>query len=152
MLCFARNFKPKADLPMSKNKKKKQCYNLCRRVAHVISILGVEVPKATLDVTKGKKIHIDGKWILTTGKGVRIDALESESDLIKWWMALQKMAGREGFASQASVALQARATRRTRAAQAAPAPPVPPRTPEPGASPPWQSSGDGNSMMDWDFD
>ena len=130
----------------------------------MISILEVLVPEATLDVTVGKKICIDGQWILTTRKGVRIAAFQSESDLVKWWMALQKMAGREGFVSQGEVALQTRAApapprtseptppRTGQSRRRTPAAPAPPRVPEAGASPPWQSSGDGNSMRDWDFD
>ncbi len=190
--------KPKADLPMSKSKQSEQCDNLCQRVPNVISIIGVLVPKATLDMTHGKKICIDGQWILSTCKGEQIATFQSESDLVKWWMAVQKMAGGEGFASQNWVAshgrvvMQARAAvaqrmktvsrtslqaqarvqaARDRAAKAttlkesqeseraarvqaarARVAPVPPRVPEPGASPPWQSSGDGNSMRDWDFD
>lgn len=134
ILCFADHCKPKADLPMSKNKQSKQCDNLCQRVPNVISILGVLVPKATLDMTHGKKICIDGQWILFTCKGEQIAAFQSELDLVNWWMAVQKMAGREGFVSHSWVAQ------------------APPGVPELGASSPWQSSGEGNSMRDWDFD
>jgi hypothetical protein len=59
-----------------------------------VVINGVEVPKALLNVTHGRKTWNGSQWVLATRNGCRIAEFGSEAALEEWWRLFQQSQGR----------------------------------------------------------
>jgi hypothetical protein len=59
-----------------------------------VVVEGIRVPASLLDVVHGRKRLRDGKWVLTTKRGVPIGKFQSEAELDNWWLSFQSSRGR----------------------------------------------------------